>query len=266
MPYFKTHYYMLALLLVTVVAFWPSYFGMLADAPVFHHLHGITGTLWILLIASQSYAIQTRRLGLHRSVGKVVFVLLPVMVAAFALVTWLGAQKSQADHPFYVEIGHALLTGDAMLTFATPLLVYLALLYRRNVHLHAALMISTVFGLLPPIIFRLIAVYVPGLKVEGLDMFYRFEYSLHLSIAITLAIAFTLYFRHRANGWPWLLVAGITVLMDVLYLTLGQTNLWTRMVQHIAAASPPTVGGFGFALGALACFLGWRQGSHRAIR
>ena len=57
MPYSKVHYFMLALLPVTLLAFWQSYFGRLSDASIAHHIHGITGTAWILLIALQSWLI-----------------------------------------------------------------------------------------------------------------------------------------------------------------------------------------------------------------
>lgn len=69
MPYSKAHWFVLALLPVTLLAFWPSYFGILREAPLAHHLHGVTSTLWILLIAGQSVAIHSRRLPLHRTAG-----------------------------------------------------------------------------------------------------------------------------------------------------------------------------------------------------
>ena len=260
-PYAKTPHFMAALMLVTVFAFWPSYFGQLSVAPWIHHMHGITGTLWILLIAVQSHTIHAGKRDLHRSLGRVLFVLVPLMVGAFSLVTWLGAQKSVGGHPFYEEIGHFLLTADALLTFTTPLIVYLALRFRRNIQVHAALMISTVFGLLPPIIFRVFANYVPGLKVEGLDQFYKFENSLYLSLLLTMTIALYLYFRNKVHGWPWLLAAGFIALMWVLYETLGKTELWTILVGQLAGQTPILVLIFGIFVGLLATILGWRQGA-----
>jgi len=259
MPYTKAHYYMLLLLPVTMLAFWSSYFGMLPKAPLIHHLHGITGTLWILLIAAQSYSIQSRKLQLHRSLGKALFVLTPIMVGAFALVSWLGAQKAVGDHPFYVQFGQALLTGDVMLTFTTPLIVYLALRYRRNMYLHGALMISTVFGLLPPILARLINGYVPGLKIEGLDTIYLFGHALYISIGLTFALAIYLFFRYRAHGWPWMLGAVITALMYILFETVGKTDAWDQVVHQMAGLSPVTVFVFGLILGLAACLAGWFQ-------
>lgn len=251
---------MLALLPVTLLAFWPSYFGILREASLAHHLHGVTGTLWILLIAGQSFAIHSRRLPLHRAAGRLVFALAPLLIGAFSLVTWVGAQKSAVQHPFYEAFGRALLTGDALLVFATTLLLYLALRYRRRVHLHGALMIGTVIGLLPPILTRVFNFYVPGLIISGPETLYRFGPALLLSVAITVALGIFLALRYRRHGWPWWLASGLVALLYLLYATLGQTAQWTAIVAEIATWSPIAVFVGGALLGAMACVLGWRHG------
>lgn len=260
MPYSKAHWFMLALLPVTVLAFWPSYFGILREAPLAHHLHGVTGTLWILLIAGQSFAVHSRRLPLHRSAGRLVFAFAPLLIGAFSLVTWAGAQKSAAQHPFYEAFGRALLTGDALLVFATALLVYLALRYRRRIHLHGALMLSTVIGLLPPILARVFNVYVPGLIISGPETLYRFGPALLLSVVLTVTLGIYLALRYRPYGWPWWLSSGVVALLYLLYATIGQTASWSEAVAEIATWSPIAVFVFGALLGATACVLGWRHG------
>jgi len=259
MPYSKAHWFMLALLPTTVAAFWPSYFGMLGDAPLAHHWHGVTGTLWVLLIAAQSFSIHSRRATLHRSVGRLVFVLAPLLIGGFSLVTWAGAQKSVVQHPFYEAFGRALLTGDALLVFVTALLVYLALRHRRRVHLHGALMIGTVLGLLPPVATRLFANYVPGLTISSPDTLYRFGTNLLLSIVLTIALGVFLALRYRRHAWPWWLATGFVALLYLLYATFGQTALWTGVVGQIAALPPVAAFGFGALLGGAACILGWRH-------
>lgn len=259
MPYSKAHWFMLALLPLTLLAFWPSYFGILREAPPAHHLHGVTGTLWILLIAAQSFAIHSRRLALHRTVGRLVFALAPLLIGAFSLVTWAGAQKSAVQHPFYEAFGRALLTGDALLVFATPLLVYLALRHRRRAHLHGALMISTVMGLLPPILTRLFNAYVPGLIISSPETLYRFGPALLLSVVFTVALGIFLALRYRPLGWPWWLASGLVALLYLLYVTLGQTPHWSAAVAIIAGWSPLAVFAGGALLGLMACVLGWRH-------
>ena len=260
MPYSKTHYYMLALLVITVIAFWPSYFGQLGKAPLAHHLHGVTSTLWVLLIAWQSWLIHSGRRQAHRTAGKLMFVLVPLMTAAFVMVTWVGAQKSVGGHPFYTLFGQALLTADVWLTLTMAVQVYLALRFRRQVHLHSALMISTLVGLLPPILSRLFANHLPGMIIEGPDTLYRFEYALQLSMLLSVIMGIALALIYRKSGWPWLLAAFISGFSFALYATLGQTGLWAELVAWMATLNPASAYLSGLAIGVVALVLGWRHG------
>lgn len=263
LPYPYAHYYILALLILTVIGFWESYFGDLMEASVADHLHGITATCWIVLMAAQSWLIHHGNPAQHRSWGKALFIIVPLMTGAFALVTLVGALKSVAGHPFYQEIGQALLTVDVLLLLVTPALVFLALKVRRNVHLHSALMFSTLTGLMPPALSRLFANYVPALSINSLDELYKFKTSLQISVAISIIIALILYFRHRKHGWPWLLSAGISVLSYVLFATLGQTTIWNAVVKVLASAPAFIAFSMGTLFGVFAVLAGWQSGKTR---
>jgi uncharacterized membrane protein YhaH (DUF805 family) len=260
MPYSKAHYYLIGLLIITLVAFWDSYFGKLMDAPVAHHFHGITATLWIILLAFQNWTIHNRKNHLHKVTGKLIFILLPLMIGSFTLVTWVGAQKSVGGHPFYIQFGQALLAADVLLTFSTSLQIYLALRWRRNVRLHSALMFGTLIGLLAPILSRLFPLFIPGMEITDLDTLYRFGYSMKLSVLISLIIPLMLYIYYRKDGWPWILAALIATLVYVLYATLGQTEIWAAIVIQITKINPVIMFSAGFSLGIMACLLGWIHG------
>ena len=250
MPYSKAHYYLIGLLVITFVAFWDSYFGKLIDAPAAHHFHGITATLWILLLAFQNWSIHNRKHHLHKTMGKLIFVLVPVMVGAFTLVTWVGAQKSVGGHPFYMQFGQALLTADAFLTFSTPLQIYLALKWRNRVGLHSALMFGTLIGLLAPILSRFFPLFIPSMEITTLDTLYRFGYSMNLSILVSLIIPLLLYIFYRKDGWPWLLATFIAAMVYILYATIGQTDIWAAVVAAMAAISPMVMFAGGLYTGA----------------
>ncbi len=260
MPYSKAHLYLIGLLIITLMAFWDSYFGKLLEAPLPHHLHGITSTLWILLIGTQNWLIHNNHRDLHRRFGKALFILVPLMTAAFAMVTWVGAQKSVGDHPFYVQFGQALLTADMFLLFSTPLQIYLALKLRKNIRLHSALMLGTLIGLLPPIVSRLVVNWIPAFNITSIETMHHFGYGLKISIAISLLIPLILYKYYRKDGWPWLLAAFIAAMVYVLYATLGQSAGWVEVVKWLATIPPTVVFAFGFLLGLVACVLGWVQG------
>lgn len=260
MPYSKAHFYVLALIPITVLAFWQNYFGRLDEAPIEHHFHGITSTLWILLLAAQSWLIHNNKVSLHELFGKSLFALVPIMVGSFAMVTYAGAIKTVEQHPFYMMFGKALLTGDAILTFAIPLQIFLALKFRKFVGLHSALMLSTVTGLLPPILARLFGAIVPGLMIRGPDTLYRFEYCLLLSFVVSVGFSLFMYWRYKSSGWPWLLAALITASAYIAYATFGQTTLWNSWVIAMANQTSGSFFIFGALLGLAAATIGWIQG------
>ena len=63
MPLRRAHYLVLAMVLATVVAFWPTYFAVLRTARTELYLHGVTATAWMLLLALQSWTIHHQRRG-----------------------------------------------------------------------------------------------------------------------------------------------------------------------------------------------------------
>lgn len=266
MPYSKAHYFLIATLLVTVLAFWPSYFGRFGNASIIDHSHGLTGTLWLLLIALQNYLAHSGSLRLHRRLGRFIFFLIPLLIGSFWAVTWVGASKSAGGHPFYEAFGRALLTSDVLLALLTPVIVYLALRFRHQTALHSALMISTVIGLLPPILSRLFTNNMPGLQITGPETMVRFGTSLTLAIAVSVLIALLLFVCYRRSGWPWILAAGITGLTYVSYATVGQTQWWEGVVTQIAQLPIAAFIAFGVVSGLIACIAGWRSGSSQPIR
>ncbi|WP_348673794.1 hypothetical protein [uncultured Abyssibacter sp.] len=266
MKHRHAHWWLLALLPITVIAFWPSYFGRMPDAPPVHHLHGVTSTAWILLMAWQAWLFRQKNIALHRVTGRAMFVVVPLMVAGFAWVSLFGAVRASTGRLFYVEFGTALLTLDVLLTFTTPWLVYLALRYRQRMELHSALMIGTLMPLLNPVTARLLSNYVPGLQITGPDTLANFGTNLALASAVSTALPLALYLRQRSNRWPWLLSAAISAVGYVAYLTLGQTTLWTSWVLTAAQIPTPVVLTAGAALGAVACWTGMRHSTRSTPR
>ena len=57
MPFRHAWLYVLALLALTFVAFWPSYLSDLPGAKVAHHYHAASAVVWTMLAALQSWSI-----------------------------------------------------------------------------------------------------------------------------------------------------------------------------------------------------------------
>src|SRR5947209_7884804 len=75
-----------ALLLLAIPAFWPTYFSPPRYEADWHvHVHGIALFTWSVLLIVQPWLVRSGRLALHRRLGKVSYVLAPVIVLSTVL-------------------------------------------------------------------------------------------------------------------------------------------------------------------------------------
>lgn len=260
MPYRRAHWYLLLLFPLTGLAFWPNYFSKFAGSPYAFHVHGITASLWIGLLAFQSWTIHNRRRALHRGAGAASLALFPFFLVGGLLVLQTMAVKFGArEDPFYALFGARLGAIDAVSSIALPFLFYLAIRWRGKVHLHARYMLAPILFLLPPILSRLIPA-LPPLAVTGPETFYRFGYGVHVADAIAVAVAALLYWKAPKHGRPFAIVGGLVLLQSLLFETLGQAPAWERLYSALAGVPTPIVVGIGLAAGVLAGAAGWTAG------
>jgi hypothetical protein len=260
MPYRHAHWYLLLLFPLTGLAFWPAYFSKFASSPAAFHIHGITASLWIVLLAFQSWSIHHRRNALHRSVGIASFALFPLFVMGGLLVMQTMAEKFGAkSDPFYAMFGARLGLLDAVSTVTIPILFYTALKYRRKVHVHARYMLAPILFLLGPILGRL-APILPPLAIVGPDDLHHFGYGVHLAAAISAAIAAWLYLRAPKHGRPFLVVGCLIAVQSLLFETFARTPAWEKPFMALAHIPTPLVAAAGLAAGAAAAWAGWIAG------
>ena len=69
MPYPRAHFYVLAVMAVTVIGFWESYFSVWSDVPWQFHAHGVAASIWVMMVMAQSWTAHHRQLPLHRGTG-----------------------------------------------------------------------------------------------------------------------------------------------------------------------------------------------------
>lgn len=266
MPYRHAHWYLLLLFPLTGLAFWPNYLSKFSASPYAFHVHGITASLWIALLAVQSWTIHHRRNALHRGAGQASLALFPFFLVGGLLVLQTMAHKvGTREEPFYNLFGARLGTMDALSSIALPFLFYMAIRWRRKVHLHARYMLAPVLFLLGPILSRLMPA-LPPLAIAGPETFYRFGYGLHIANAIAAAIAAFLYSRAPRHGRPFLIVGGLILLQSLLFETLGRMPAWQSLYASLAQVPTPLVISLGLAAGILAGAAGWIGGQRPTRR
>lgn len=235
MPYRRAWLWVLALLALTFVAFWPGYFSKLPDKKLAHHYHAASAILWMLLAMAQSWTVHNNRLALHRKVGLAIFLLFPFFLVAGLWVIHVEAGTVASDFTS-VEGKQLAQFGffDPLANFGFAVLFWGGLRYRTKVHLHARYMIGTVMFVVAPVFWRLLENYVPGFADAS-----AFDMAFALGNLGALAIALALHREAPKHGRPFLLVAGIIATQTVLFLTAGKLPAWAPVFGSVASINLP---------------------------
>ncbi len=150
-------YYAVALLALAVTAFWEPYFSHLfrgefsAITTNYKHFHVLMAVFWLALLITQPYLIRSNKRAQHRLVGKLGYVLGPLIVLSIVLlahnqIVTLAEQSDPRRHfILFIQLGFALF-------FAV--LYGAAMYYRRNSPIHARYMILTGILLIEPVLVR----------------------------------------------------------------------------------------------------------------
>lgn len=140
-----------ALLLLTLPAFWRSYFFPPKVEYDYHvHFHGIAMFLWVILLVSQAALIRTHHRTLHRRMGKAAWVLGPaIVVSTVLLANFRLKQAIDAELLWFFYLQIVLL---AIFSFA----FVQAMRHRHSPALHARYMVCTALAIFDPIVARVL--------------------------------------------------------------------------------------------------------------
>ncbi len=266
MPYQRAPYYMLAVIGVIIIGFWPSYFAVADTSPWQFHAHGMAASLWVLIVTAQSWTAQHKnQLQLHRAVGKASLFLFPFLIGGLAAIIDRQGRDYVAGDPINLLYGPGFLTGTMVAMAAYVTVFYRALKYRRKVWVHAGYMLSTPLILFESPFGRVVNLYVPGFIVHGPADFPRVMSSILWSMALELAIIAVIWLRVGERAKPFLVTAGfIIVEMFAIGLASNFTALrqFDTFVGHLPEA---TIVLTGFAIGAATGWLGWQAGKRPTV-
>jgi hypothetical protein len=231
MPYRHAHWYILGLFPLIGLAFYPNYFAQFRSASWEFHAHGATATAWLLLLAAQSYTIQSGNRAAHRAIGPAVLALFPLFLSGGAGIFFGMADRFAAGSPFHAMYAPNLTWFDVGGVGLVSYFVYEGLKNRQNVGLHSSYMLATTIALLPPIFGRLMAI---PLGVRGPADFDRLGTGFHVANLVVAGIAFLIARRAGRNGRPWVIAGVATLGMSVLFEVPGETAAWERIYASLA--------------------------------
>lgn len=223
-------------------------------------MHGITATLWLLLLIFQSWTIQHGERSTHRSVGLLSLGLFPLFMAGGAGIFLGMADRFVAGEPFQAMYAPRLAWLDFVGVGGFAYFYFQAMRLRRKVHLHSGYLLATVIFLLPPIVGRLTAI---PLGVRGPEDFARLDGGFQAANALVAALAFFIAWRRRPHGRPFAEAGILTVLASILYRVIGEMPGWIALYPRFAEIPKvPFILAAGLA-GVLVAYLGWTAGLRR---
>jgi hypothetical protein len=263
MPYRHAHWYLLALFPLAGLAFWQSYLSQFRTASWEFHAHGVTATLWLLLLAAQSWTIYHGQRGMHRTLGIASLALFPLFLAGGVGIFIGMARRFVEGSPFHAMYAPNLAWLDVVSVAGIAYFYFEALRQRRKVHPHARYMLATVIFLLPPILGRLSPI-LPGLSVAGPPDFWKLGIGFQVANLVTAAIAFALAKDSDKHGRPFFLAGVLIVLAAFLFQTVGAMAAWETIYARAADLPTAPLTLLAVAAGVMIAYSGWVAGRRAA--
>ncbi|TVP53395.1 MAG: hypothetical protein EA341_01065 [Mongoliibacter sp.] len=218
---------MLFLFILLQVAFHPTY---LQYAPQFdgfgwiHHTHGAIMVCWMIMLVIQPYLIHKGEYKTHRLIGKISYVIAPLMLISMFLVTRLNYVNTVDEIPFR-EVAYI-----QALNFITPLLFFLfyslAIIHKKEVFKHKRYMIGTAFAVVTAILSRFLYL-VFGSSIEPYDFFI----SLYLGIIVAMLLLLNDILKN-VNPIPYAIIS-VALIINIFIFHARYTEEWQSIVLFI---------------------------------
>ena len=213
--YPRAQWYFLVAMAITWLGFSRTYFAVLPSQPLLHHVHGALMGGWIALLVVQPVLYQSGRIQLHRTVGRWgVYLLVPaIVVCGFVMVRTM---LNSTGLPPFILNQLAFLDATSLVLF--PTFVALAVLYGRNLALHARYIVCTVLLLMPPAVTRALFM-VPGM--------HSFQRNVNISLVLVDVVLVCLMADDARRG-------RVRAAYPVALLSFSAASLASNFVGHWA--------------------------------
>lgn len=208
----KSGYYFIALLVLVLAGFWQSYFSRFFngtnDYNFYFHFHAAMMSVWVMILIIQPLLIRKKRLDIHRLIGRVTYLLMPVMLVSVLLILNSGLKKLPVEE----------LTFEGVIFpvrdfFILAIAFAIGVRYRHNIQIHARAMILTGIVFIEPALFR----FLGGVVFNGMPLVGFFTgVFLILSLLITLIV---LERKKKSGRWlfPSFLIIDVIVYLLLIF-------------------------------------------------
>jgi len=247
--YYNLGYWFLSLIVLVFAGFYTSYFSVfLQPKPAIIHIHFALMSLWIAMLITQPFLIKYKKLAIHRMMGKISYVLVPlVLLSGFLMIRYsyyhfiddLHQKALQGLNQFIqsqVLQQAAVYEAIALFYLAWFILFYiLAVSNRRKTSVHARYMLATALTLVGPTVDRIMFFVFKLEKLAGSVPVETVSFFIADTILTILLLKDYKNKRPTTTLWTCLL---IYITGQALYFIVPGTYGWQQFVTFIMKPRP----------------------------
>jgi len=221
--FYRNAYLYLSLgFLVTLIGFFPTYFKKLSDTDALHHFHGITGSLWMIILIVQPLIYRFGNMKFHRIIGWISVGFSPIVFYGAILVIQYMMQTREPSALLYQ---FAFLDVFTILPFA--LFIILGVINRKNIYLHARYMVCTIFGPLSAGVVRIFHLYITP---DSWNLAFTGTYVLFELVIVLLILD---DYRSGKIRVPYVLCFVIFLVQHIAIYFAGEWEWWRELTSRL---------------------------------
>jgi hypothetical protein len=137
----------------TYIIFFPSFTGF----NNLQHFHGAMMMTWMLFLIVQPLLIRSGKVTIHRAIGKLSYVIAPLLVVSIFLVSRMVYHRSEPGATHEEKI--AMIALSIPFLFGFVIFYSLAIINRKDTYRHMRYMIATSFLMIAPGLGRALIIY-----------------------------------------------------------------------------------------------------------
>lgn len=245
--YHNLGYWFLLFIVLAFAGFYTTYFSIIFEpTPALIHIHFILMALWICMLIAQPFLIKYKKLSWHRLLGKVSYILAPlVLLSAFLLIRH-GYYRHLNELHLEVAKGLKYYNEDEILKKVAEdptgliyliwfaLFYFLAIKHRHKSPKHARYMLATALTMTGPTVDRILSIHFKIETIAGI-LYYIVSF-LIINIALSILL-YADYQNKRETKTLWTCLI-IYVVGQLLFYIVPTFHWWSGFMQLMMMPKP----------------------------
>ena len=229
--YKNFHLWMLIPFVISVLGFTYSYFSKLSSATFHQHVHGISATLWYILVIVQPYLITRKQnISRHRTLGTIGLILAGIVAGSALTIIPKNIDNVEVldiNGFFNPTFAYAATVVDIVLVSMFIISVGLAIrnIKMRNLTGHVQWLMASVFFVLSPGLARLLGVGAIILKQGDMEGITLVKLAVPTFVVMMALIVF-FYYKYGSFKHPSFM---LLVICHIPYLFIEQISGFAQL-------------------------------------